>query len=240
MVTKVDVLVFAAHPDDAELSCSGTIIKLIEQGKKVAIVDLTQGELGSRGNAQLRHEEAEKASKIMGVALRENLNLPDGFFENNATNQKKVIQSIRKYQPQIVLANALNDRHIDHGRGARLVADACFLSGLIKIETTLNELPQQAWRPKLVLHYIQDYFQKPNIVVDISDQWTKKMEAIQAFSSQFYSSSSTEPVTPISGKEFFGFLEGRAREMGRPVAAEFGEGFVCERPIKIEDITLLS
>ncbi len=239
MEIKLDVLAFAAHPDDVELSCSGTLLKLTKQGKKVGIVDLTQGELGTRGSASLRLVEAQNSSKILGISVRENLNLGDGFFENNRENKIKIIEALRKYKPTMVLANALNDRHIDHGRGARLVADACFLSGLRKIETETDGVPQEAWRPNLVLHYIQDYYMKPNIVVDVTEVWSQKIESINAFSSQFYSADSKEPVTPISGEDFFEFLEGRAKEMGRPVGAKYGEGFVCERPLQIEDLTLL-
>jgi len=239
MNNKLDILAFAAHPDDVELSCSGTIIKLAKQGKRIGIIDLTQGELGTRGSAELRLVEAQNSSKILGIKVRENLNLGDGFFENNQINKLKIIKVLRKYQPTMVLANALTDRHIDHGRGARLVADACFLSGLRKIETTLGNESQLAWRPNLVLHYIQDFYMKPNIVVDVTNEWPQKVEAIKAFSSQFYSSDSKEPVTPISGEDFFDFLVGRAKEMGRPVGAKLGEGFICERPLKIEDLTLL-
>ena len=239
MEIKLDVLAFAAHPDDVELSCSGTLLKLTKQGKKVGIVDLTQGELGTRGSASLRLVEAQNSSKILGISVRENLNLGDGFFENNRENKIKIIEALRKYKPTMVLANALTDRHIDHGRGARLVADACFLSGLRKIETETDGVPQEAWRPNLVLHYIQDYYMKPNIVVDVTEVWSQKIESINAISSQFYSADSKEPVTPNSGEDFFEFLEGRAKEMGRPVGAKYGEGFVCERPLKIEDLTLL-
>lgn len=240
MNQKLDILAFAAHPDDVELSCSGTLIKMAKAGKKVGIVDLTQGELGTRGSAELRMVEAANSSEIMGLSARENLKMADGFFEINNQNKLKVIEQIRRFKPQILIANALNDRHIDHARGARLVADAAFLSGLRKIETQWNGEAQEAWRPKVVLHYIQDRFMTPSFIVDISEEWNTKVDSIKAFSSQFYDPNSNEPKTPISGEDFFDFLRGRAKEMGRLIGAEFGEGFVCERPIGINDLTLLA
>ncbi len=230
---KLDILVFAAHPDDAELSCSGTILHHIAMGKKVGIIDLTRGELGTRGSAELREKEAEKSSKIMGIHVRENLGLADGFFENTKESQLKVIKVIRKYQPDLVLANAVTDRHIDHGRAAELVHSACFLSGLSKIIT--GDL--KAWRPKRVLNYIQDYYQKPDVIVDITPWFNKKKECILAFSSQFYNPDSAEPETPISNQNFFKFLEGRSRAMGRLIGVEFGEGFVSKTPVNIKDLT---
>lgn len=230
---KLDILAFAAHPDDVELSCSGTLLHHIAMGKKVGIVDLTRGELGTRGSAELRDEEAANSSKIMGLHARENLRMADGFFEDNKEHQLKIIEMIRKYQPDLVLANAINDRHIDHGRGAELLHKACFLSGLSKIET--NNL--KAWRPKRVLHYIQDYFMQPDIVVDITPWFEKKKESIMAFSSQFYNPESKEPETPISSASFFQFLEARSREMGRLIGVEFGEGFVSKTPLNLKDLT---
>ncbi|MFM9943599.1 MAG: bacillithiol biosynthesis deacetylase BshB1 [Bacteroidia bacterium] len=231
----LDILVFAAHPDDAELSCSGTLMHHMAMGKKVGIIDLTRGELGTRGSAELRDEEARKSSKILGIQARENLGLADGFFENNKENQLKIIEIIRKYQPNLVLANAVTDRHIDHGRAAELVHNACFLSGLSKIIT--GDL--KAWRPKRVLHYIQDYNMKPDIVIDITPWMDRKKECIMAFSSQFYNPESTEPETPISNQLFFKFLEARAREMGRLIGVEFGEGFVTKTPLNLKDLTLI-
>lgn len=239
METKVDVLALAAHPDDVELSCSGTLVKLIKQGKKAAIVDFTRGELGTRGSADLRDKEAAKSSQILGLTARENLTLPDGFFELSKANKLTLITAIRKYQPEIVLANAVKDRHVDHGRGAKLAAEACFLAGLKKIETFQDGVPQAAHRPRLVLHYIQDYYQKPDVVVDVTDTWETKVASIKAFSSQFYDPESKEPETPISGEDFFSFLEARARDFGRPIGAIYGEGFTVQRPIGIEDLTLL-
>jgi N-acetylglucosamine malate deacetylase 1 len=230
---KLDILAFAAHPDDAELSCSGTLLQHIAMGKKVGIIDLTRGELGTRGSAELRDQEAANSSKIMGIHVRENLRMADGFFEDNKEHQLTIIEMIRKYQPDLVLANAINDRHIDHGRGAELVHKACFLAGLSKIET--GDL--KAWRPKRVLHYIQDYFMQPDVVVNITPWFEKKKECILAFSSQFYNPESKEPETPISSASFFQFLEARSREMGRLIGVEFGEGFVSKTPLNLKDLT---
>ena len=233
MALKLDILAFAAHPDDVELSCSGTLLHHIALGKKVGIIDLTRGELGTRGSAELRDKEAQKSSKIMGIHARENLGLPDCFFEDNKENQLKIIEMIRKYQPELVLANAIADRHIDHGRAADLVHNASFLAGLSKIIT--GDL--KAWLPKRVLHYIQDHYMKPNIVINISNCYEKKKECIMAYSSQFYNPESKEPETPISSEIFFKFLEARAREMGRLIGVEFGEGFVSKTPLHLKDLT---
>jgi bacillithiol biosynthesis deacetylase BshB1 len=230
---KLDLLAFAAHPDDIELSCCGTLLRHLQMGYKVGIVDLTRGELGTRGSADIRDKEAALSSNLMGISVRENLNMKDGFFENNQLNQLKIIEIVRKYQPDLVLANAINDRHIDHGRAAQLVHDACFLSGLAKINTPNST----AWRPKKVLHYIQDYYQKPDIVFDITEFYETKKKCILAFSSQFYNPESNEPETPISSKSFFDFLEARSREMGRLIGAEFGEGFISKTPLNIKDLT---
>lgn len=233
---KVDVLAFGVHPDDVELSCGGLLRKLVEEGKKVAIVDLTCGELGSRGSATLRLEEAARAAKILGVAHRENLYMKDGFFQNDESHQRKVISSIRHFQPDIVLANALEDRHPDHGRAAKLVAESCFLSGLRKIETAFNEVGQSPWRPRALYHYIQDYHMEPDFVVDITAQLDVKLEAIRAFASQFFDPASKEPATPISGHDFFDFLVARAKVMGRASGMEYAEGFVAARQIGVKDI----
>ena len=236
---KLDILAFAAHPDDVELSCSGTLVRHIDHGHKVGIVDLTQGELGSRGTIQTRYEEAETASKIMGIHVRENLKMADGFFRNDRAHQLQVIQCIRKYQPEIVLANAISDRHPDHGRASKLVSDACFLSGLIKIETDWEGTPQQHWRPTSVYHYIQDHWHQPDFVVDITNQWQIKMDAIQAFKTQFYNPEDTSEPTPISTPEFLKTLEGRALQFGRLINTTYGEGFLAERPVGISDLTKL-
>lgn len=229
---KIDILAFAAHPDDVELSCSGTLLHHIAMGKTVGIIDLTRGELGTRGSAEQRDIEAEKSSKIMGIHVRENLKMPDGFFEDNRENQLKIIEIVRKYQPEFVLANAIDDRHIDHGRAAKLVHNASFLSGLSRINT--GNL--KAWRPKRVLHYIQDNYMKPDLVIDITPWFEKKIECILAFSSQFYNPESNEPETPISSINFFKFLEARSREMGRLIGVEYGEGFITKTTLKINNL----
>ena len=236
---KVDILTIAAHPDDVELSCSGTLIKSIEAGKTVGICDLTQGELGTRGSAEIRLQEARIAQGIIGAAFRINLGMEDGFFQVNRENQIKIIEVIRACQPDIVLLNALVDRHPDHGKGAELQKTACFLSGLRKLETEYNGEQQECWRPNLVLHTIQDRFMKPTIVVDVTSSWDKKMEAIKAFSSQFSDPKSSKPESMISGEGFLKNILGRGRDMGRLIHAEYGEGFVSERPVGIADLTLL-
>jgi len=226
---KLDILVFAAHPDDAELGCGGTIIKHIRDGKKVGVVDLTMGELGTRGNAELRGKEALVACKVMGVAVRENLGYADGFFRNDKEHQLGVIRMIRKYKPEIILCTAQSDRHPDHGRASQLVSESNFYSGLTKIRTDLDDKPQKCWRAKAIYHYVQDRYIKPDFVVDISDVMEKKMKAIHAYKSQFYSELSKEPDTPISTKEFIDALYARATEYGRPIGVKYAEGFIAER-----------
>lgn len=233
MNQKLDILAFAAHPDDVELSCSGTLLRMMDLGKTAGIIDLTRGELGTRGTPELREKEAAAASAILGISVRENLGLEDGFFTDSKESQMRVIEMIRKYRPDVVLANAIDDRHIDHGRAAKLVHHAAFLSGLSKIITP----GLSAWRPKRILHYIQDYSMKPSLLVDITPYFSKKIECIRAFSSQFYDPESTEPVTPISGSEFFAFLEARSREMGRLAGVHYAEGFVSQTPLVVGDIT---
>ena len=232
---KLDILAFGAHPDDVEISCAGTILKHIDLGYTCGIMDLTQGELGTRGSGELRLKEAEKAKDILGISARENLGFSDGFFLNDREHQVPIIEMIRKYRPEIVLANSVHDRHPDHGKGAKLVADACFLSGLIKIETG-----QDAWRPKAVYHYIQDQYIQPDLTVDITPFFDKKVESILAYSSQFYNPESDEPDTPISGKEFMNFLKGRAQVVGRPIGAELAEGFTSARNIGVKNLFDLS
>jgi bacillithiol biosynthesis deacetylase BshB1 len=224
---QLHILAFAAHPDDLELSACGTLIKHIQMGYQCGIVDLTRGELGTRGNSESRAAEAMESSKIMGLSIRENLNLGDGFFEINEETLLAVITQIRKYRPSIVLANAEFDRHPDHGRAAALVTRACFLSGLPKLVTE----GFSAHRPQAVYHYIQDRFQKPDLIVDISDVFDQKMQAIKAFKTQFYDPNSTEPNTPISGKDFMEFLSARATEYGRTIGTKYGEGFTTERTL---------
>src|SRR5688572_2995966 len=233
---KLDLLAFAAHPDDVELSCAGTLIKHSDAGYKTGVIDLTKGELGTRGNAELRAQEAANAAKIMGLSVRENLDMPDGFFEVNEPNKMAVVRMIRKYRPEIIIVNAIYDRHPDHGRASKIVSDAWFLSGLIKVITTVDGKEQDAWRPKAVYHYIQDRMMKPDFIVDISEVMDKRSAAIHAFSSQFYNPSSTEPETAISSKQFLESLTGRALEMGRTIGTAFGEGFVAERTPGVSDI----
>jgi bacillithiol biosynthesis deacetylase BshB1 len=233
---KLDILAFGVHPDDVELSCSGTLMRHIAQGKKVGIIDLTQGELGSRGTAQTRMEEANAASVVMGISVRDNLKMADGFFEINEENKRSIIQQIRKYRPEIVLCNAVSDRHPDHGRAANLVSEACFLSGLVKVETELDGQNQQAYRPRVVYHYIQDVYMKPDFVVDVTEFVDRKIEAIKSYKTQFYDPNSKEPQTPISGKEFFDFVKGRMMQFGRPIGVEYGEGFTVERELGVNDL----
>lgn len=227
---KLDILVLAAHPDDAELGCAGTIAKHVALGYKVGIVDFTQGELGTRGTIESRFEEAREAARIQGVAIRENLKLRDGFFLNDEAHQLRVIQVIRKYQPDIILANAIYDRHSDHGKGAVLGYDASFLSGLTKIETVdENGLKQSPWRPKVVYHYIQSLFTPPDIIVDISEYWDIKVKAIKAFKTQFFDPSSNEPETYISKPGFLKMVEARAIEFGHAIGTQYGEGYTVKR-----------
>lgn len=237
---KLDILIIAVHPDDAELACSGTILKQIEQGYKIGIVDLTRGELGTRGSAELRDQEAKDSAKILGLHARENLGLADGFFQNSREEQYAIIKAIRKYQPDIVLGNAIDDRHPDHGRAGKLIFDACFLSGLIKIKTTLEEHEQEAWRPRQLYHYIQDKYIQPDFVVDVTKHWDKKVEAIKAFKSQFFNPENDEPETHISSRDFFQFIEARSREMGHQIGVTHGEGFVKSKQIGVSDIMSLS
>lgn len=233
---KLDILAFGAHPDDVELGCSGTIAKEISLGKKVGIIDLTRGELGTRGTVEIRNTEATKASEILGVSVRENLDMRDGFFVNDENHQLKVIKMIRKYQPEIVLCNAIQDRHIDHEKGSKLVSDACFLSGLMQIKTEINGEAQRPWRPKVVYHYIQWQIIEPDFVVDISDFMNQKMEAVQAYSSQFYDPNSKEPVTPIASKNFLESIHYRAKDLGRLVGVEYAEGFTVERYVTVNSL----
>lgn len=236
---KLDILAIGVHPDDVELSATGTLIKAIQQGKKVGILDLTEGELGTRGSAELRLIEAQNSAKIQGVHVRENLGMADGFFLNDEAHQRKIIQIIRKYQPEVVLSNAPSDRHPDHGRASKLISDACFYSGLRKVETTLEGTPQIAWRPKSIYNYIQDRYLDPDFVVDITPYLEQKLEAIMAFSSQFYDPNSKEPESPISSQNFIHHIKGRWSNFGRLINVEYAEGFLAERPFGVEDITQL-
>ncbi|UOB17256.1 bacillithiol biosynthesis deacetylase BshB1 [Abyssalbus ytuae] len=238
---KLDILAFGSHPDDVELGCGATIAKEISLGKKVGIVDLTRGELGTRGTAEIRDKEAEKSAKILGVAVRENLEFADGFFVNDKKHQLEIIRMIRKYRPDIVLCNSVDDRHIDHGKGSKLVSDSCFLSGLIKIDTKFDgdDEWQDSWRPKYVYHYIQWKSVVPDFVVDVTGFMDKKMEAIQAYASQFYDPASKEPETPITSKNFLDSLEYRARDLGRLVGVSYAEGFTVERMVAVNTLSNL-
>src|SRR5688572_21717442 len=227
---KLDILVLAAHPDDAELGCGGTIANHVKMGHKVGVVDFTRGELGTRGTTETRAQEAAESSKILGLSVRENLGLPDGFFKNDKEHQLAVIGAIRRYQPEIVLANAIYDRHSDHGKGASLAYDSCFLSGLAKIETRDEEhKKQEAWRPKAVYHYIQSLFIEPDFVVDISEHWDTKINAVKAYKTQFFDPKSSEPQTYISSPEFLRMIESRAIEFGHAIGTKYGEGFTVRR-----------
>ena len=233
---KVDILGISVHPDDIELASSGTVLRHVDQGYTVGIVDLTQGELGTRGSGPLRIKEAENSAKILGLSFRENLGLKDGFFEVNEENILPVAAAIRQYQPTIILANSLHDRHPDHGRAAELVRRAIFVSGLVKVETKRNGLMQSKWRPKAAYHYIQDYRLKPDVVVDITAYQSKKMESILAFKSQFYDPNSTEPESPISSKEFLDYVKAADQVFGRLIGVPFAEGFNVRRPVGVTDL----
>jgi len=237
---KLDILAIAAHPDDIELGCAGTLIKHLKKGQKVGILDLTQGELGTNGTIESRYQEASAATKIMGVHIRENAQLRDGFFENNEENKLKIIQFIRKYQPNIVIANALDDRHPDHGRGALLIKDACFLAGLSKIKTYNDQGEEQiAWRPKRIFHMIQDRFSEPDFIVDISQEIDQKLAAIEAYTSQFYSKNAQNELTYISNPDFWEQLKSRSRMLGKRIGVSHGEGFHCENTLGLDDLDAL-
>lgn len=235
MIMKVDILAFGVHPDDVELGCSGTLIASAAAGKKVAVVDLTQGELGTRGSAEIRKTEAANAAVVMGLIARENLQMADGFFQNDETNVRKVITAIRKYQPEILLCNAPEDRHPDHGRSSKLVSDAAFLSGLIKIKTELNGESQEAWRPKYVFHYIQDRYLKPDFVFDISEYHNKKIEAIICYTTQFNTTDNSEPETYISNPDFLETVKARALMLGKRIGVKYAEGYISSKMLGISD-----
>lgn len=239
MEKKVDILAIGAHPDDVELGAGATIAKSIAEGKKVAIVDLTQGELGSRGTIETRYQEAEDASKILGISYRENLKLLDGFFQDDKESLLKLIQVIRKYRPDIVLANAIYDRHPDHARGSDFASRACFLSGLLKIETEDQGQIQQHWRPRVVYHYIQDRYIKPDFIVDVSDYVDIKMEAVLAYKTQFYQQGMKGPQTPISDPAFLDSLKARLIQFGRDIGVKYGEGFTSERIVGVDSLSVL-
>jgi bacillithiol biosynthesis deacetylase BshB1 len=237
---KLDVLAIGVHPDDVELGCSGTLINEIKRGKKAGIIDLTQGELGTRGTIETRYQEAAAASEIIGIHARENLKMRDGFFKNDEAHQMQVIQVLRKYRPDVVFANILEDRHPDHGRAGQLVYDACFLSGLRQVKTVSEDgQEQEKWRPKYLLHYIQDRFYEPDIIVDISDSFKQRMEAIKAYKTQFYDPGSDEPITYISNPEFLEAITSRARLLGKRIGVQFAEGFLSKKNIGISNLDAL-
>lgn len=233
---KLHILAIAVHPDDIELGCAGTLINHTEKGQKVGIVDLTMGELGTRGTPEIRYKEAQAAAKKMGVCVRENAHMADGFFKNDEEHQMKLIKYIRKYQPEIVIANALEDRHPDHGRAGKLIADACFLAGLRKVQTEFEGKHQQAWRPKRIFHMIQDRILEPSFIVDISKSFDKKMESIQCYKSQFHDPNSNEPITYIATQGFLDQIKYRDALMGKRIGTKYAEGFVCENIPGIKDL----
>ena len=238
MDIKLDILVMAAHPDDAELSCSGTILSYIAQGKKVGIVDFTRGEMGTRGTPEIRLQESNDATKILGLHARENLGLADGFFQNDQASQLILMEVIRRYRPEIVLANALEDRHPDHGKGAKLAIEACFLSGLRMIHTidSHSKSEQSSWRPKHVYHYIQDRYLEPDFVIDITEHWETKEQSIRAFKSQFFDPTSKEPNSYISSPDFLSFIQARAQEMGHKIGVKYGEGFQSQKTMQVKNL----
>jgi bacillithiol biosynthesis deacetylase BshB1 len=236
---KLHILAIGVHPDDVELACAGTLIKHARMGQAVGILDLTRGELGTRGTPELRVQEANEAAKLIGAKVRENAGMADGFFQNDKEHQLKLIPYIRKYQPDIVIANALEDRHPDHGRAGKLISDACFLAGLRKVETMLDGKTQQAWRPKRVFHMIQDRFKNPGFIVDITDCFEQKMEAIQSYKSQFHDPNSNEPVTYIATQDFLKNIEFRASLLGKRIGVTYGEGFVSENIPGIDNLDKL-
>ena len=236
---KLDILAFGAHPDDVELSCAGTLLVEKQHGKKVGVIDLTAGELGTRGNVEIRKQEAVDAGKILGVDIRENLSMPDGFFRNDEQHQKKIITALRKYQPEIILCNAPEDRHPDHGRSSALVTEAAFLSGLKKIITDVDHTTQKEWRPKYVFYYIQDRFLDPDFVVDITDVFDRKIEAIKAHKTQFYNPGSDEPETYISTPDFLDSIVYRAKMLGKMIGVKYAEGYITKKMIGIKTFDAL-
>jgi len=237
---KLDVLAIGAHPDDVELGCSGTLINEVKKGKKVGIVDLTEGELGTRGTVETRYAEAAAAAQIMGISVRENLKMRDGFFKNDEAHQMQLVQVIRKYKPEIVIGNILEDRHPDHGRAGWMIYDACFLSGLRQVKTLDSEgKEQERWRPKMLLHYIQDRFHEPDFIIDVTDVWEQRMDAIRAFKTQFYAPSSKEPASYLSNPEFMEAVIARARLLGKRIGVKYGEGFLSRKNIGIKGLDSL-
>jgi len=233
---NIDILAFGAHPDDVEISYGGTLLRYANEGKQIAIVDLTQGELGTRGSGALRMEECKAASQILGLVDRVNLGMADGFFEENEDHLHQIIREIRHFRPKLIFANSIRDRHPDHGRAAALVARAAFLSGLPKIKTERNGISQEAYRSPMLLHYIQDMYIEPDVVLDVSAYAEEKIKLVQCFSSQFFDPNSTEPETPISNAHFFEFMKGRMLQFGRPIGAKYAEGFTVNRTLGVSDL----
>ncbi|MDB5252809.1 MAG: GlcNAc-PI de-N-acetylase [Flaviaesturariibacter sp.] len=237
---KLDILAIGAHPDDVELGCSGVLIAEARRGKKVGIVDLTQGELGTRGTVETRYAEAAEAARIMGLAARENLKMRDGFFVNDEAHQLLLIAAIRKYRPEIIIGNSLEDRHPDHGKAGSLIYDACFLAGLKQVKTTDEQgAEQEKWRPKYLLHYIQDRFYEPDVIIDVSDVWEQRMEAVKAYRTQFHSDHTGEPQTYISSPEFMDAIVARARLLGKRIGVQFAEGFLSKKNIGLKSLDAL-
>lgn len=234
---KLDILAFGVHPDDVELGCAGSLVIAVSEGKKVGVVDLTQGELGTRGTVHTRKEEADAAAKIIGLTVRENLNMRDGFFVNDEAHQLQIIACIRKYRPEIVICNAPEDRHPDHGRASRLVAESCFYAGLSKIKTQNKGLDQDPWRPKNVFHYLQDRFLQPDFLVDISNVFDKKLNAIKAYATQFYNPDISGPETYISTPEFLETLIGRHKLLGKTIGVAYAEGFITEKTVGLRSFS---
>lgn len=234
---KLDILAVGVHPDDIELSCAATLVKEIAAGQKVGVLDLTHGELGTRGSGPLRLQEAAASAKILGLSCRENLGYADGFFENNKAHVMGIVEILRKYQPNIVLSNAPTDRHPDHGRASKLISDACFYSGLRRIETTHEGIAQEVWRPKAIYNYIQDRFIEPDFVVDVTPYVETKMESMKAFASQFHDPTSDEPESPLTSANFFEFVRARMSDMGRYIQVDYAEGFLVERPAGVESLS---
>jgi bacillithiol biosynthesis deacetylase BshB1 len=237
---KLDVLAIGVHPDDVELGCSGTLINEVRRGKKVGVIDLTEGELGTRGTVETRYEEAEEAARIIGAVVRENLKMRDGFFRNDEAHQLQLIQVIRKYQPEIIIGNILEDRHPDHGRAGQLIYDSCFLSGLKQIKTTGEDgKEQERWRPKQLLHYLQDRFYEPDVILDITEVWQQRLDSIKAYRTQFYNADSKEDQTYISSPEFLESVIARARLLGKRIGVQFAEGFISKKSIGIKNLDAL-
>jgi bacillithiol biosynthesis deacetylase BshB1 len=236
---KLDILAFGAHPDDVEISAGATLLKYASEGKSIGIIDLTEGELGTRGTVEKRYKEAQAASDILQLKIRKNLQLGDGVFDVSQENKLKVIELIRLYRPQLVFANSIKDRHPDHGKAAQLVADACYLSGLDKIKTSYEGRNQEKFRPDLILHYIQDYYLTPDVILDVSDFGAQKLDVIKCYKSQFYDPDSKELDTPISGEEFYTYLEGRMMSIGRELGVKYGEAYNISRTLGVKDLFAL-